>query len=445
MNRKDQWIAWGAFIVLVIAVAFLGYGPHRHESMLLLGGYAIAFVAFVLFSARIAGTDRRWFFALAIAVRVLLLFAPITWTDDHYRYWWDGLCTVSGISPFAYTPHELFTLRPDIFSSEHLSILNSPDFHSAYPPLAQAAFALSAWFGGAYAETWMVCMRIIVLLCEITSVWLLMQLLRGSAKGLNAAALYAFNPLVLLELTVNLHTEALMLPLCLGAVLMARRDRWWAVGLLIGLAASVRLMPMVFLLALPAVAGWRRIVLPSVIAMVVLALSWLPFWTPDLLPNFLSSLKLFSTYLEFNGGLFELLRRVLGDGAVKGSGLLALTTVIALFTYALIRWRKGGLPLEEGMLWLLALVLFGSQAVHPWYITPLIAFAALTRWRWPLWWSLLIIPTYLTYGTEPFAQPYWWVAVEYVLLAMLIAFEWYTGRSLWPAPVNGQKISELRR
>jgi hypothetical protein len=445
MNTKDPWIAWCAFVVLVLAVGFLAYGPHRSDSALLIGGYAIAFVAYVLFSTRHVGLDPRRFFTLAIAVRVLLLFAPITWTDDHYRYWWDGLCTVNDLSPFAHTPRELLTLWPDIFSSEHLAMLNSPDFHSAYPPLAQAAFALSAWFGGAHAETWMVGMRIIVLLCEIASLWLLVQLLRGSAKGLNAAALYAFNPLVLMELTVNLHTEALMIPLCFGAVLMARRDRWWVVGLLIGLAASIRLMPMVFLLAFPAVVGWRRSVVPSLIAMVVLALSWLPFWTPDLVPNFLSSLKLFSTYLEFNGGLFELLRRVMGDGAVKGTGLLGVATVIALFTYALVRLRKGALLLEEAMLWLLALVLFGSQAVHPWYITPLIAFAALTHWRWPLWWSLLIVPTYLTYGSLPFAQPYWWVAVEYVLLALLIAFEWYTRRSLWPGPVNGRTIPDLRR
>lgn len=430
MKARDRWIAWCAFVVLAIAVAFLGYGPQRSDSALLLGGYAIGFVAFLLFASRSGAFDHRSLFMLAIALRVLLLLAPISWTDDHFRYWWDGVCTVNGISPFAYTPRELLAVQPELFTNAHLALLNSPDFHTAYPPLAQGAFALAAWSSGTDPETWVLGMRVIILLCEILSVWLLLKLMRGSAKGMNAVAFYAFNPLVLLELTVNLHTEALIIPLCLSAVLLVRNDRLWAVGLLIGLAMAVRLSPVVFLLALPAVVGLKRSVMPAMIAVSVFALSWLPFWSTELIPNILSSLKLFSSYLEFNGGLFELLRRVFSDGLVKGTGLLGVLAVIALLAYALVRWRRGDLKLEEGMLWTLAIVLFGSQVVHPWYITPLIAFAVLTRWRWPLWWSALIIPTYLTYGAEPFAQPYWWVAIEYTLLAAIILYELRMGSAI---------------
>ncbi|MBK9146610.1 MAG: DUF2029 domain-containing protein [Flavobacteriales bacterium] len=444
MSTKDRWIAWGGFMMLLLGVAFLGYGPHRSESALLLGGFAVAFLGYLLLHARIGGMSPRAFFVLVIALRVLLLFAPITWTDDHFRYWWDGVCTVNGLSPFAHPPRDLLSLHPGLFSADHLAMLNSPGFHSAYPPLAQAAFALAAWLGGAYPDAWMLFMRLIIVLCEAVSIALLMRLLRRERAGLTAVALYAFNPLVLIELTVNLHTEALMIPLCLGAVLMLRSDRLWAVGLLIGLAASARLMPIVFILALPAVVGIKRSVLPAAIAGCAFASSWLPFWTPELIPNFLSSLKLFGTYLEYNGGLFELLRRALGDDAVKGTGLIGAITLCALIAYAIIRFRKGAMELGEAMLWLLAMVLFGSQAVHPWYITPLIAFAALTRWRWPLWWSLLIMPTYLTYGSEPFAQPYWWITMEYGALVVLIGIEWLGRASTWPESVGSISMYDLR-
>lgn len=444
MSAKDRFIAWGGFMALVLGVCFLGYGPHRSESALVLTGFVIAFIGFLLFNSRVGGIDPRNFITLAIAVRLLLLFAPITWTDDHFRYWWDGVCTVNGLSPYAHTPRDLLALHPELFNVDHLALLNSPVFHTAYPPLAQAAFALAAWLGGAYPDSWMLFMSLIIVLCEAVTIALLMKLLRGERSRLNAVALYAFNPLVLMELTVNLHTEALMIPLCLGAVLMLRSDRLWAAGLLIGLAASARLIPMVFLLALPAIVGMKRSILPAAIAGCAFALIWLPFWTPGLIPNILSSLKLFATYLEYNGGLFELLCRVLGDEAVKGTGLIGAITLCALFAYAIIRWRKGAPKLEDAMLWLLAIVLFGSQAVHPWYITPLIAFAAVTRWRWPLWWSLLIMPTYLTYGGEPFAQPYWWIAMEYGALAVLIGIEWRGRTTIWPGSVGSIAKYDLR-
>lgn len=444
MSAKDRLIAWGGFMALVLGVCFLGYGPHRSESALVLTGFVIAFIGFLLFNSRVGGIDPRNIITLAIAVRLLLLFAPINWTDDHYRYHWDALCTLSGNSPYATTPSVALSSMPKDLVEGYFAQLNSPDFHTAYPPMAQAVFAFAAWLGGASLDTWVLTMRSIILLCEVISVVLLMTLLRGERSRLNAVALYAFNPLVLMELTVNLHTEALMIPLCLGAVLMLRSGRLWAAGLLIGLAASARLIPMVFLLALPAIVGMKRSILPAAIAGCAFALIWLPFWTPGLIPNILSSLKLFGTYLEYNGGLFELLRRVLGDEAVKGTGLIGAITLCALFAYAIIRWRKGAPKLEDAMLWLLAIVLFGSQAVHPWYITPLIAFAAVTRWRWPLWWSLLIMPTYLTYGSEPFAQPYWWIAMEYGALAVLIGIEWRSRTTIWPGSVGSIAKYDLR-
>jgi alpha-1,6-mannosyltransferase len=432
MSKRDRSIAWCTSVALLLSVVVLGYGPHRRESALLLGAFAFAFLAYLLCCAYASGLGMRGVLTLGLVVRVLLLFAPITWTDDHYRYWWDGLCTVNDISPFAHTPRELLALRTDVFSKEHLALLNSPDFHSAYPPLAQAAFACPSWIGHTDGKLWSLFMRMIVVVCETLSIGLLVKLMRGERSGPRAVAVYAFNPLVLMEHTVNLHTEALMVPCCIGAVLMLRHDRTWAAGLLIGAAASIRLMPLVFLLALPAVVGVKRSILPSVVGIAVFIASWLPFCSPDLVPNFLSSLKLFSTYLEFNGGFYELLRLVLGNGVVKGTGLLGALTVAALMVYAVIGWRKGMWKLEEGMLWLLAIVLFGSQAVHPWYITPLIALATLTRWRWPLWWSLLIAPTYLTYAQAPYTQPYWWIGIEYMVLVVLIAFEWRKKVSLAP-------------
>ncbi|MBK7249288.1 MAG: hypothetical protein IPI05_16745 [Flavobacteriales bacterium] len=105
------------------------------------------------------------------------------------------------------------------------------------------------------------------------------------------------------------------------------------------------------------------------------------------------------SWLEFNGVLFEGLRRAMGDALVKGTGLLSVITLIGLGVYSFTLWKKKRADWPEAMLWLLAIYLFGAQAVQPWYVLPLLAFAVLTGWRWPVLWTLLIVPTYLTYST----------------------------------------------
>ena len=90
---------------------------------------------------------------------------------------------------------------------------------------------------------------------------------------------------------------------------------------------------------------------------------------------------------------------------VKGTGLLSILTLIALVIYTLSIWKTKHADWPSAMLWLHAIYLFGAQAVHPWYILPLVALSVLTQWRWPILWSLLIIPTYLTLSLIHISEP----------------------------------------
>lgn len=415
------------FLLLAAAVFFLGYGPDRSEPMPLLLGFAVAFAAY-LWSVRKARFTWNQLLIVAVAFRLLLFLAPITWTDDHYRYIWDGLCSIHGISPFAFTPDELVKTMPQVFTPALYAKLNSPHFYSVYPPLAQAEFAAAAWIGQGSVRASTLVLRGISIAFDMATIGVLGLLLKSDPERVRKVALYALNPLVLLEFTVNVHTEVLMIAPCLCAVHLIRRERLNLSAVFIAIGAAIKLWPLLFLAWLPSRTGWRRSVRYIVIAVVLFLLSWIPFYTEGFFAHFGSSLKLYVSWLEFNGALFEGLRHVLGDARVKGTGLLSVITLLGLGVYAFALWKRKRATWPEAMLWLLAIYLFGAQAVQPWYILPLVAFATLTGWRWPILWSLLIMPTYLTYNTVPYHQPYWWIPVEYALLLGFMAWEMWHRR-----------------
>ncbi|MCI1752044.1 MAG: glycosyltransferase 87 family protein [Flavobacteriales bacterium] len=420
MKRMASLASW---LFLAAAMAFLAYVPTRSQSAPLLAGFAVAFAAYLL-AARRAPDTAKGLITLAMGLRVLLFFAPVSWTDDHFRYLWDGMCSVEGISPFGSTPEELLTDDPEAFTPEAYAQLNSPHFYSVYPPVAQTAFwaAAAVGQGNILHATW--AMRAIVLLAELLTLLALAVLLKGPKNAAWLLALYALNPLVLMEFTVNLHTEALALPACLWALVLLRRERSFGAAALLAIAASVKLWPILFLAWLPVKYGLKKSIAPIAFAASVFTVAWVPFWTPDLVPHFLSSVKLYGNYLELNGLLFESLRRVLGDTAVKGTGLLPAFMLLSIGALTAWSWWKKQISFAGFMLWVSAIFLFCGQVVHPWYILPLVAFGIASNWYWPVAWSLLIMPTYLTYGQVPFAQPYWWIPVEYGLLAAFMAWEW---------------------
>ena len=421
MNARDaQRVA--PLLLLAVAMLFLGYGPDRSQGLPLLAGFCTAFAAY-LWAEREARFSWKQLLLIAVVLRLLLFLAPITWTDDHFRYIWDGLCSVHGISPFAYTPDELVKKMPEVFTPALFAKLNSPHFYSVYPPVAQVEFALAAWVGKGSVWASTLVLRGISIGSDLATILVLGRLLKNDPGRVRKVALYALNPLVLMEFTVNVHTEVLMIAPCLWAALLIRRERWNASAVFIAIAAAAKLWPLLFLAWLPSRSAWGRSVRYIAIAVLIFLVSWVPFYTPGFFAHFSSSLKLYVSWLEFNGALFEGLRYALGDVLVKGTGLLSALTLIGLGVYATSLWKRKRADWPEAMLWLLAIYLLGAQSVQPWYILPLLAFSTLTGWRWPVLWTLLIVPTYLTYASLPYTQPYWWIPVEYVALILFMLWE----------------------
>ncbi len=69
--------------------------------------------------------------------------------------------------------------------------------------------------------------------------------------------LYALNPLVIVELTGNVHFEALMIVFLLAFLLALHRNQVRRAALFLALSAGVKLLPVLFLPLVLARKGWK--------------------------------------------------------------------------------------------------------------------------------------------------------------------------------------------
>jgi alpha-1,6-mannosyltransferase len=360
---------------------------------------------------------------LALAFRLVFLTSLPQLSDDYFRFLWDGALVVQGENPFLYLPASLIAegdaAMPGI-NQTLFSHLNSPAYYSVYPPVCQAIFGLARLVAGDSYLLACLVMRLFLLAAEAGTVLLLVQLLKAQHRPVQRVWLYAFNPLVIVELTGNLHFEALMIFFLAGSLYWVWKGRVQLSALALGLSIGVKLLPLMFLPFFLAFLGWKRFLPYGSVVVLVLVILFLPFLSEDLIRHLLNSLGLYFQKFEFNASGYYLLRW-LGYG-LAGYNLISLIgPLLSLATVACIgylAWRRGkdGRHLPENFLLALSVYLFLATVVHPWYVTTLVMLACLAPWRYALVWSGAAVLSYAAYQTETYRENLWLVSLEYLLV-----------------------------
>ena len=121
--------------------------------------------------------------------------------------------------------------------------------HTIYPPGAQALFTAVAFL--VPAPLGLAGLRVVAGSAVVITTVLLGRYL-GPRRGL--ALLYGANPLVMIEAANGGHLDALVALAVLGVVWCTVSRRLWWAGLFLGLAASLKLVP---LLLVPGAAASR--------------------------------------------------------------------------------------------------------------------------------------------------------------------------------------------
>lgn len=409
---------YSACVVLMSVVA---HDPARWDAFVTVG--IVASGLLVIIWRRVALSVGQ-VLALALLFRLVFFPLPPVLSDDAFRYVWDGLVQLEGLNPYLHRPAEI--PLAELRASPLYEKLNSAEYYSIYPPLSQLIFALGAWAAplGGWTFSYYLIKGIIVVF-EFGGVYLLARLVEP-----RAAALYAWNPLVLAEVAGQAHTEAVMVGLLVVAVWCVKRG-WggWASAALAG-AGLVKLYPFVLFPLLWRRFGWRA-VWPGVLVGIGLSA---PYAAPGVVDNLLSSLQLYVQLFEFNAGpyygvkyLFRVVTgadwsKTLGPafGVLFGVGLFGL-----YYLDARKKWSFGAVALA-----ILATYLACSTTVHPWYLLGVLALGVLVRP--PFWAAFWLAPwslgTYLFYVDGP----YWsFIIIGWSGAIGLVLFRWRDAMLQW--------------
>lgn len=346
------------------------------------------------------------------ALLLRLLFLPIfpCLTDEIYRYIWDGWLQMEGLNPYQYAPeHDAlsdfkFASGNDAASRYQLSPLykrlDSPSFVSVDPPLAQLFFAVGGWFQSIDWRGSYFVLKGLVTAVEFGGVLVLSRLI--SKRNL---LLYAWNPLVLIAVAGQGHTEGLLVFCIVGLVWAVQRGWGRVASLAVAAAGLVSLYPFVLWPFLLRRFGWTA-VWPGVVLGIGVSL---PYAAPYALPNITASIDLLSQLSDYNAGVY-LAVTALAE-SVTGQEWSAVIRTIFRYTFLAalpvlyyLDWRQKW-SFARSALVTVGLFLLLSTTIHPWYFLPVLILGVLSeRPAWPWFWiAAFSIGTYQLY----LDRPYW--------------------------------------
>lgn len=319
-----------------------------------------------------SNSPARAIWLLAVAMRLALLPLTPELSDDYHRYQWDGHVQASGTNPYLHAPaaDEVASIRTE---SHHL--INNPTVPTIYPPVAQLAFLLIALAGSN-----LILLKVLWLAADLATAWVLTRIAGETGRDPSLVLLlYAWAPLLVVEVAWSAHLEPLGLLPMAGAIWAAVRARNGAAGALAGvLLATSTLVKFAPAAALPALWPRGRDFLPrrsatDVIAVAAFVATITLLYVPYAAAGsaLFAGLRTYGEHWWFMKGTFGVIESIVGDplAARRAVGLLVVGVV------GLTWWRR--FDLERSLLWTLGAGMILTPTLHPWYVLWMLPMAAL--------------------------------------------------------------------
>ncbi len=432
MKPKTQY-SINLFIafLLVVCTITLGFVAKQSDFGVIVASYWIFFGLYWFVCIRKTVRESlNFFLGVAILLRIILLFAFPNLSDDVYRFIWDGLLTIQGINPFEYLPAEVLEMEGLQGLDQALyAELNSQEYYTIYPPVSQGIFAIGVYL---FPNDWwgsMFVMKLFLVAFEIGTLFLMLSLLNiFELPGANVLW-YALNPLIIVEISGNLHFEGAMVFFLLLAILLCVKNNWLMGAVALAFSVASKLLTLMFFPFWVRRLGWKKSFLFFTLSGAMLLLLFYPLISSVFVAHFGDSLDLYFRKFEFNASFYYFFRwigfQVVGYNLIGKIGpALALVVLLGITSLALFERKASWLWGIRSMLFSITLYLLLSTTVHPWYLSLPLALALFTSYRFPMVWSGLIMLTYINYSYDPYFENLWIVGLEYGVLFLYIAWEY---------------------
>jgi alpha-1,6-mannosyltransferase len=208
--HKFSFLLIGFCLLLYV---FFAYDLNRIETTNLLGYYFALFI-FTYLLVKSAKSSFGVLILASVLFRFVFLFALPSLSQDFYRFIWDGRMLLEGLNPYLYVPKSFGPDNIPIAQGQKL-ILGmgelSASNYSNYPPLKQLCFGIATYLSGSSILGSVIVMRLFIIAADIGILYFGSKLLAGLKLPKSRIFWYALNPLIIIELTGNLHFEGVML------------------------------------------------------------------------------------------------------------------------------------------------------------------------------------------------------------------------------------------
>jgi alpha-1,6-mannosyltransferase len=426
---STKYQLYSILILSFFAYLALGYFFEREQFYWLVFLFTVAFIGMINL-IKIPEYENI-FFKIGILYRVLFLFSTPALSQDFYRFIWDGHCILSQINPFQYKPNDIInsiaTFPNATYLYEKMGDLSASHF-SNYPPINQFLFAISAFVGGKSLLVSTMALRIIIILADLGIYYYGRKILFHFNKNPENIFWYFLNPLVILELTGNLHFEGVMLFFFIAGLHYLIKSRWIIAAVFIALSIAVKLLPLLLLPLFFKYFGFKKSILFYLLVIGLNVLFFLPFLNTSLIDNYVETISLWFTNFEFNASIYYLVREigyyVKGYNIIQTIGQITpIITIAFILFFAFLKKNKSVEQVTINSLLIVSLYLFISTTVHPWYVINLVLLSVLTKYKFPIIWSFVIILSYYAYSVFPFKENRFLLIAEYVIVFSVFLFE----------------------
>jgi alpha-1,6-mannosyltransferase len=422
--------------ILSYIVAFVGIGLYiqlaffivRTNSAVLIGAYTLLFLFYLLLVRSVLSF--RVLLLFGIVYRLIFVFSIPALSDDFFRFFWDGILILNRINPFLYVPSEIMEnpainipeLRDALYAA-----LNSPEYHTIYPPVCQFVFWTSAYLGEGNIFKAILIMKSLMFIAEMGTIYLLWNLLKFYKLKKELTLFYILNPLIIIELTGNIHFEALMIIFTLLAAFYISRRQWIGGAMAFALAVASKLTPLLLLPFVLKRLKLRKTILFYLLTFLLVALTFVPFMGQELVHGMSSSIGLYFQKFEFNASVFYIIREiglwVTGYNIIQTAGISMGILTFTLIVFLALYENATRQNLPGVFIWPLFIYFTFSTIVHPWYAAPLVAFCLFSRYRFPIVWSYTIFLSYIGYTSTGFQEQTWVLWVEYLSVFGVMIYE----------------------
>lgn len=353
-NRIYFWSVFTALETLFLLITVLSYNKHHIHILLFL--YLFSFLPFLLslhLGPKITLSIRS-ILLTGLILRLTLLGSFPVFSDDVFRYLWEGKMQLHGSNPYIVAPADPSTAP---FRDAYFELVNHKTIPTIYPPLSELFFRVC--MGISYNLYFF---KVVLILLDMGVLIFLHKMLKYRGMKRHLLLVWAWHPLIIIEIAGSGHQDIIGIFFLTGSLyLMQQKHLLKSALMLIGSFLS-KLFPLfLFPLLLRRQKKW-----PYLVLLLMTTLFYLPFFSTE--SHLFTGLSVYTRTWEANASIFYLLRFLLKD--LQATKFVIILIFLSIYLYAYRSISK----FETAGFVILGSFLLLTPTLHPWYILWVIPF-----------------------------------------------------------------------